>query len=391
MLSFENVSNNPLIRQTDTDEKLKVFSYLECNESSDDLLKQCRGAIFDKDNNLLYTSFPYTTEIDVHDTEYIAELLNPIFDKCKVYKAYEGCLIRVFFYENKWYIATTRKLDAFKSKWAAKETFGTLFVEALRREMEVQGITDIDTLDWLFGQLEKDKQYMFLLQNSYDNRIVCTYLEPKVYHVGTIQGQNLVSLSSPLAIPFHQEIKCNDVSDLLTAVTNSCYSKLQGVVVFGPNNKQYKILNSTYAKYLSIRNNEPSVKFRYLQIRSNKEEVEVLKELYPEFRKDFDEYDDLIAQAAKSIHNSYVKRYIRGEFISVPQEEFAVMREAHEWHKKNIRYNRVNYDVILTFLNKGTPTNINRIIKHIKFGTTEKAQKIQEARRLLKVENETSV
>jgi hypothetical protein len=391
MLSFENVSNNPLIRQTDTDEKLKVFSYLECNESSDDVLKQSRGAIFDKDNNLLYTSFPYTTEIDVHDTEYIAELLNPIFDKCKVYKAYEGCLIRVFFYENKWYIATTRKLDAFKSKWAAKETFGTLFVEALRREMEVQGITDIDTLDWLFGQLEKDKQYMFLLQNSYDNRIVCTYLEPKVYHVGTIQGQNLVSLSSPLAIPFHEEIKCNDVSDLLTAVTNSCYSKLQGVVVFGPDNKQYKILNSTYAKYLSIRNNEPSVKFRYLQIRSNKEEVEVLKELYPEFRKDFDEYDDLIAQAAKSIHNSYVKRYIRGEFISVPQEEFAVMREAHEWHKKNIRYNRVNYDVILTFLNKGTPTNINRIIKHIKFGTTEKAQKIQEARRLLKVENETSV
>lgn len=388
MLSLEFVLNNPLVRLTDSNEKLKVYSYNECNESSEELLQKCRGAIFNEEK-LLFTSFPYTIEITGNESSVVNHYIGSIFDKCKFYRAYEGCLIRVFFHEDKWYVATTRKLDAFKSKWAAKETFGTLFVEALKREIDSQGIETDAPLEYLFTQLQSDKQYMFLLQNNLENRIVCEYEIPKVYHVGTFIGQDLVTLDKPLFIPFHEELSFDTIEHLVNFCNDKInYKLLQGVVVFGPDNKQYKIYNPSYARRLAIRNNEPSIKFRYLQVRLNKEDTLLIKEMYPEFIKDFEEYEALVQQAAKSIHNSYVKRYIKGEFVSVPQEEFAVMRDAHDWHKKNMRYNRVTYDVILVFLNKGTPTNLNRIIKHIKFGTTEKAQKVQEARRLLRTENE---
>lgn len=400
MLSFESISTNPLIRLTDANEDLKLFSYTECSETSPEEVKRCRGAVFDTGNNLISTSFPFSVEIADSETEKIQSLLAPIFNSCSFYHSYEGCLIRMFNYGGKWYISTTKKLDAFKSKWACRKSFGDLFIEAVdrahHRHLLLKAIMKIPcpeeelalktvTIEWLTSHLDKDKQYMFLLQNNMENRVMCQYKTPKVYHVATFGiNQEPVSLETPLPIPFHQEEKFNSIEDLISFVRSSDPLLLQGIVVFAPGNVQYKILSSAYLETALLRNNEPSIKFRYLQLRMNLDQNKQFRDLYPEFEADFEEYENLIFDASTFIYNSYVNRYIKGLFVSVPQEEFGIMRQAHEWYQKDMKYNRINYSVIMNLLNKATPTILNRIIKHIKFGVEEKKTK-PETKRLLEV------
>ena len=48
-----------------------------------------------------------------------------------VQDAHEGSLLRAFCVNDTWYITTHRKLDAFRSKWASRQSFGAQFVESL--------------------------------------------------------------------------------------------------------------------------------------------------------------------------------------------------------------------------------------------------------------------
>ncbi|NDG32425.1 hypothetical protein EB118_20415, partial [bacterium] len=68
--------------------------------------------------------------------QYINNNIVSIFDKCSFYDSYEGALIRMFYYKNKWYLSTNRKLDAYRSKWASKESFGSYFFKALVNAVE---------------------------------------------------------------------------------------------------------------------------------------------------------------------------------------------------------------------------------------------------------------
>ena len=46
------------------------------------------------------------------------------FENFSFFNSYEGTLIRMFNFDDKWYVTTHRKLDAFRSKWAGKTSYG---------------------------------------------------------------------------------------------------------------------------------------------------------------------------------------------------------------------------------------------------------------------------
>jgi hypothetical protein len=101
----------------------------------------------------------------------------------------------MFYFAGKWYLSTNRKLDAFRSKWASKESFGSFFKKALEYEFEnnerLRSSVDYnpekdDAIERFQSVLDTSKQYMFLLLNNNENRIVCSVQEkPTIFHVGT--------------------------------------------------------------------------------------------------------------------------------------------------------------------------------------------------------------
>lgn len=365
-----NVENCNKIRETDRDDETgaTLYCYINCNDSDTDFVKQCRGLVFHGDN-LIFKGFGYTPEFTHLQVDQIKEKLGD-FTKWTAYDAYEGAVIRLFHFSGRWYLSTHRKLDAFRSKWASRKSFGTMFKEALNAELEEnknfehilpQGDNILDQFE---SMLDKDKQYMFLLCNNSENRIVCKAPErPRVYHVGTfINGE--LDMSIDCGIPYPVKREFTSVEDMCTQVGEKVDpSYMQGLCLFGPNNQQIKVLHAEYDRLFKVRGNVPSIKFRYLEVRMNAQMVNELYNLYPEYSNEFDQYESSLYEIAQDIYNSYVKRFIHKEYVTVPRQKYTIIQECHNWHKATTK--RVTLEKVITVLNKQSATNLNQMIKNL--------------------------
>ena len=372
----ENIEKNKQIKLVDSDVEagLDLFSYIHCESTDSELLKRCRGVVF-KGDQVVMKGFPYTYELNEEDN--VPEIREKIdMENCSFYDSHEGSVIRMFYFNGKWYLSTNRKLDAFRSKWASKDSFGSFFKKALQYEFEnneklIEKIgeynkeTDIENVINIFADkcLDQNKQYMFLLLNNKENRIVCNQSEtPTIFHVGTFIDGNL-SMDENVGIQYPQRHYFKTIEDLLHYVYNVDYKKLQGVIVFAPNNLQIKVFNKDYHYLYNVRGNEPSIKFRYLQVRTNIDFKESMYFLYPEYSGNFDKYENYIFDIAGDITNSYIDRFIKKNYVTVPVEEFNVIRKCHSWHIENRLENKINVNKVIEILNAEPPTNINRMIK----------------------------
>ncbi len=98
----------------------------------------------------------------------------------------------------------------------------------------------------------------------------------------------------------------------------------------------------------------------------NRKVTDMLFHLYPEMAHTFDDIENNIYELAKNIYNAYVQRFIKKRFVTVPTEEFAIVRECHSWHEEDRIMNRINLNKVIEVFNKQTPTSINRMLRRYK-------------------------
>ena len=371
--NIELLNKNIRLVDSDPSTGLDLFCYIKCNDSDPEIFKQSRGVVFHGED-VVMRGFPYTIEYTEKDNEKeINDNVISIFDKCVFYDSYEGSLIRMFHYGGKWYLSTNRKLDAFRSKWASRESFGSFFQKALEYEVEnnerLRDALNFDKetdniIEKFQGILDTSKQYMFLLLNNAENRIVCDAPEhPTVFHVGTFINFEL-SMDEDVYIPHPRKHEFANIGELNSYVKEVDYKVLQGVIVFAPDNKQYKIFNDEYKELYAVRNNEPSIKFRYLQVRMNKKYNDALHFLYPNFAPAFEEYENTLHDIAKEIQNSYIARFIKKEYVSVDVNRYSIISAVHRWHQIDRGNNKISLDKVIEVMNEQTPTNLNRMIRN---------------------------
>lgn len=369
------------VRRTDRDEEndLDLFCYVRCTSNDDEVLRNCRGVVFNGDK-IVMKAFPFPLEFSDKDIDDIEKTVAPVFQRCSVYDAHEGALIRMFHFNGKWFMTTHRKLNAFRSKWASKESFGTSFKRALESEMEVNtafrekmvSIEDGSLLEKFQSTLDTDKQYMFLVCNTSENRIVCMPpARPTMYHVGTFVNGNL-SMDIDCGIPYPRKHVFLSLDEMYVYLENLNCAEIQGVILFAPDNTQYKIVNQKYQELFRARGNEPSIKFRYLQVRMNWKLSQILFWLYPELTDVFEDYENSIYEISKTIYRAYVNRFIQKKHITVPKEEFAVMRECHEWHLQDRTNNLMTQEKVLEIVNMQPATNVNHMIRRFRTEQTKK-------------------
>jgi len=365
----EELGNRVRVTDTDVDNNLELFCYVHCGPEDNDIIRQCRGVVFNGDEIVMH-AFPYTVEFNDTNIDLITKNIHDNFKNCVFYDAHEGTLIRMFNYSGRWYTSTHRKLNAFHSKWASKESFGTSFKRALESEIDNNKIlrdslpeSGEGILDRFQSTLDPGKQYMFLVLNSEDNRIVCDAPEsPKLFHVGTFIDGSLV-MTENINIPYPNKHTFMNIDEVIEYVNKIDITKLQGVIAFTPNNRQYKILNKDYQDLFRARGNEPSIKYRYLQVRNNSNMVNMLKYLYPNFCSKFDEYENSLYSIANMIYRAYVQRFIKKKWVVVQSEEYKVIRDCHSWHEEDRKKNRISLEKVIEKLNEQTPTNLNKMIR----------------------------
>jgi hypothetical protein len=358
------------VRATDTDGDLELFCYTKCSQDDSELLKSCRGIVFNG-TEIVMQAFPYTVEIPCTKTELIDEKID--VDKFTFFESHEGALIRMFHFNNKWYTSTHRKLNAFRSKWASRESFGTMFKKALTHMEETNekfknrvGSGEDNVLTRFQETLDKEKQYMFLVRHSQENRIVCQAPEHEtVYHVGTFVNGKL-NFDEDIAIPYPERHVFSDTREVVEFVQNADITSIQGIICFSEGQNQIKILNQEYIDLFNIRGNEPSIKFRYLQVRMKPKQLSALSYLYPEMTEQFDEIENMLYSVARNIYNAYVQRFIKKKFVTMPTEDYIVMRECHTWHEQDRVNNRISMDKVINVMNCQKPTSLNKMLRRYK-------------------------
>ena len=367
--AVESLGNRVSMTDIDEDAGLQLFCYVNCNPNDESFVKQCRGVVFNN-QEIVMRAFPYTLEYTHTDTDNINSNISSILQDCRVFDSYEGTLIRMFYFNGKWYTCTHRKLNAFRSKWASKESFGTAFKKALDSEIKNnddlrESLPDGDEclLERFQTTLDPCNQYMFLVLHNDENRIVCDCPErPTLFHVGTfIDGE--LSMNENINIPRPKEHIFDNVDDMIIYIKNINIRKMQGVIIFTPNNNQYKILNEEYLEFFKARGNEPSIKYRYLQVRMDSRLTDTLYYLYPTMISKFEEYEEAIYSIAQSIYKSYVERYIKKKWITVPVEEYNIMRKCHAYHEQDRKQNRISLKKVIEMVNCQSPTIINKMIR----------------------------
>lgn len=359
-ISKNQLSEMKNVKLTDTDEANKVSLYCS-NEyvSQMDILINCRGLVF-VDEKPFFQGFPFA--IELNDETVYTENLD--IEKCRIYQSHEGTLIRVFNINGKWYTSTNRKLNAFKSRWAAKkETFGTCFAAAIRQFFKDDEEDDEIYLNNFYTTtLNPENKYMFILKPSEEERIVCLS-DPKIIHVGTfdinnnlLPGELLEGIESPKELNFMNIDEL--VSDLLTNVNVKIH---QGFIAIHDDGRHFKIFHPKYQELFQVRGNVPSLRFRYLMLRKN-ESQRMFFELYPEMRQIASDIETQIFDLCVDLHKKYLEINIQGiDQFELSQEEEQILRIIHnQYLKTRIKTTPTRINDIITY---GTAPRINRLLK----------------------------
>lgn len=384
----QDIIRNDKIKLYDSsDNNLELYSYTECDKNSEPIVRATRGLIL-KENEVIFRGFSYTPEYSMEDLGELEELKNIINDKlgeCKIFDSHEGTLLRFFYVNDKWVVSTHHRLDAFKSRWGSRYTFGNMFVYYLHKEYEynenlqekMKDVPDVDKMDKnefynaFLDQLDKNHKYMFFIKNNDENRLVCSTCDdevPLIYHVGTYVENKLVfDYNVGLTFPhLHNFSSWNEIEEYVKDID---YMSLQGVILFVDDHQQYKILNKAYSQLKTARGNEPSVKFRYLKVRNNKDYVDALYYLYPKKVEIFEKMENTINEIGNYIYDSYIRRFIKKEYVIVPKEEYEVVKECHTWHLSDKSQNRISFEKVMEVLNWQHPSSLNKMIKRYRDDT----------------------
>lgn len=364
---MEVINNHFVV--VDEDTSLKLYSYQSCSNEDKMEIKKNRGVVKDLEDNIVALSLPYTDEY-VYEEEKPDEIHLEDLEKYRIHRSIEGTVIRVFWYDDKWYITTNRKLDAFKSFWSSHLSFGQLFVN------QIFSIFHENTIEGFLGRLDQENIYYFLLLPTIENRIVCKvdHTKPSLYFIGFLSKNNMDGTLSYKDeklenIPQMEELTFQTKEELFNYVKDVDIWESQGLILFErESNKQFKILNSKYKYYWTIRNNNPNLYLRYLEIRSDPKKLDDFFRLYPKFIQIADRIECHIFEISKYIHEAYLQRYIQKNYLSLPKQEYMILKKAHEWHNLDKNNNRIYRIKILQFLNEEEPLYLYQMIRrHYKY------------------------
>lgn len=285
---------------------------------------QCNGIIMEKNTNKVVCACQ-NRFID-KSVEEMRNILgnekvlhnNPRF---RVEYCEDGTVMRLYHYNNKWYTATTKCMDARDSFWSSSKTFDEMFWETFDREY----LTTLDT----------NHTYVFILLHS-ENRIVVRHNKNSLVYVSRIHNEtmeedfrNIFPFAwRPRVIPYFN----------LDDIENYYWPQKRGVIikVRDPDSHwtMYKVDFEKYKRMKDVRGNVPNIKVRYLELLSDAGMQKDLERYFSEHKKTFDDIRKEIFGLVKTIHKLYVDSHIK-HTTKVTEEHvyYRTLRQLHAQYK----------------------------------------------------------
>ena len=290
-----------------------------CN-FQDPFTRFCRGLIIDREHNIV--CLPPGKHIPFEALQYDA------FENLHVEDFIDGTMINMFYYGEKWHIATRSKIGA-NGTWFSKKKFSDMFEEA-------QGNLD-------FSKFETNYTYTFVLRHP-ENRIVTQYESADLVLVQVRNMSNLMVENTEIVkralrergveVTIPVKYHFTDLDHLNTYLGQMSWQQ-QGVVIkYG--SFRSKLRNQKYKYVKQMRSNNPKMQFCYLELMQNKMIKEYLQ-YFPEFKVEFNFYWLQVSNMIRLLHQTYMNYRVKKliSIDSVPYELRPLVYELHGHHLKS--------------------------------------------------------
>lgn len=311
------------IRMIKDDIKLNKLYLLNGINKDSELQLECNGLIIEKDtNNIICMSQNKFTNLNMDEDELKCKISES--DDFKMEYCEDGTVIRLYNYQDEWFTATTKCIDARKSFWSSTKTFNDMFFELFNYNTD---------------QLNKSYTYSFILIHK-DNRNVVNHQTNKLIYINSV---NNITKEEDDTNYFEQciksPIKIN--TDTLKYPLDKYYlSDKRGVLLkfFNKNTNSWKLYQYDFNKFNTIkdiRGNVPHIRMRYIELLNYPEKLELLEMYYPENMLVFAMVKHCISNLYKNIHKLYIKSHIK-HLITIDENHkyYKTLKQLHGFYKK---------------------------------------------------------
>lgn len=254
--------------------------------------------------------FPVAKEID--DITTFQKIITEMFGKGMLLRPYlEGFVVRIYNYENNWFMSTNKCLDAYTSNYNSDKTFGEMFEEVLKCYFDKEDIElgyNLQTIDDFISNLDKSYCYFFLVGHpelKVTHKIENPYLY-LLYATSSVDGE-IITLKTIPNIPSIYEVAC-------PFINSQMINKESKGFVLESSNKRYVWFSPTF-KYIRKRNSHKYLGSFLLELNENPQQCVEYYKMFPEHSKYQDMINEAIDSFCKDAHKLYVTRHIKKSFI----------------------------------------------------------------------------
>lgn len=297
------------------------------------LVRECNGIILEK-NTFKIVCYTFDKCLD---QETIPDSLNK--NELYIENAYEGTLIRLFYYENNWIISTKKCIDSSKARWVSKKSFLELFIE-----------TEAELSYKLVDKLNTNYCYSLLITHP-ENNIVVNYKNKCLYHISTRDMNTLNEIYDDIGLtkPIRTLINYTNFDETINYIKNYEEYDLEGFIFIDTNYNRWKIRTPIFINMRKLWGNTNNRLYRYLELRKDTNMLSEYLKYYKNDKEQFINYEYKIKEVALNILKYYVDKHITKSIDKVPFYYSKLIYKLHgDFYKTKIKTN-IN-KVLLTLL-----------------------------------------
>jgi hypothetical protein len=314
--SFDEIKstleNPPYNCAVNEDGNLYIVKYNQIkSDFSNKTVQQSRGIILEKGTNKIVA---HAFDKFFNYGEKHAVYIN--WDSAKVQEKVDGSIIKLYFYDNKWNIATNGTINAFKAGLnpltivdGGIDNYGDLFLQAAKNA----------NLD--FTKLEAKYTYIFELVSPY-NRNVIPYTNTEIYHIGTRDMQTGFEVNKDIGVKKPKEYSFNSLDDVIAAAEKLPFSE-EGYVVVDKKFQRVKVKSPAYLMVHHMRDNGNVNIDKIVGLIRKNEQSEFLS-YFPEYKEDF--------AKVKVIYDSWID-FVNGDvfYFLNHKEDYKTRKDFASW------------------------------------------------------------
>lgn len=364
-ITVEQLQAHPVVTKVDSDEAIDLYCYnsKQIEQKGDDFARSCRGVAVERSTGkIVYPGQSYVQTIAINNDN-ISEGL----PKGVCHQTIEGTSIRCFYANNKWYISTSRRLNAFTCKWGncitglEAESFGMLFVRALehyysvntafrnRLEQSAQVPTD-SVLTKFLAMLDSTESYTFIVSHTYANQRVCTPSDPPTVHHINRYGKDL-------GLPRPTQLNLNTLQEIQTYLLSLDPKASPGIRI-----GNYAFVSDAYTRIQKLRGSRRNLGVRYLELKDEKEQVDEFMAFYSSYKDCYAHLSRMYDLFVRRVMDIYHARYLRGRtrYIYTYPVIHRILTEVHRLHREQYGWK----DNVRKEINRIPKDTLYHLIKH---------------------------